>query len=743
MLRFETVRRSLLTRATRVFMGSLLLVAMVPASAGSAEPERSPRRYIPARGVVAYLEYEGLDAHAGAWEATAAYDMMVKTPLGTMFIDLARQLADAWMKEDTLGWLTGADVMAVADVMIHQGFAFAGSTDQDYVTCVLVIKNMRHAGNRRQLDHAWRVLNPPWASFFGAGFLPSRVRGRIVYQLHDGPEPRDGGARPATDPVDPNDFWVSGWLEGNDFILVWDDSCEAGAVPAETARHKQAHAKHINEILDTLEGKQPNLTSHPGFVSALAEGTDLKGFEADGLFFIGPGDDRGLGRCLYELEAGPVTAKTSPHGRAKTDDRKGPGGVVAAGGVHDGLTAEKIEELGFNEIKRTVGRWGFQDKALVADVRIEAPAPRKGAIACLDQPAFRTDRLPSLPAGVGTFLVGSIGFDGTSQRVADVLKLVDPDSIKELDALEKQFHEIGLRLREDVLQPLGPTWFLLDVPPAKPGESRRNRPGLRDHVLVATIKDADKVGKILDKMLADDGIIRCGSLEIRDKDKRVLAGPSPSFEPLPKPDRGYRFTSLTALTDRRGEKVQPTVLIGRSVVVLAWDVEQGRRVVADLDKAERWKPTGELAHALEVLPRELTFLSVMDNGATSVPDQLADLPRIIQTLINQSSEPDLENASIWSLLDVFGAPRPGGLGIRVDRSKRPDPDRIRRGLFPSVLAIASDDRGFRIIGREPLPFVAIAGEASYHYSWTAGWRGFLPHFEESVSLTFPRFDWDD
>ena len=74
---------------------------------------------------------------------------------------------------------------------------------------------------------------------------------------------------------------------------------------------------------------------------------------------------------------------------------------------------------------------------------------------------------------------------------------------------------------------------------------------------------------------------------------------------------------------------------------------------------------------------------------------------------------------------------------------RPDPDRIRRGLFPSVLAIASDDRGFRIIGREPLPFVAIAGEASYHYSWTAGWRGFLPHFEESFSLTFPRFDWDD
>ena len=289
----------------------------------------------------------------------------------------------------------------------------------------------------------------------------------------------------------------------------------------------------LTSIIDTIDGKRPNVTTHPGFVSALAEGKDLKGFEPDGLFFIGPGDDRGLCRWLEVFYDEPAESKTRHADRekshaAKTTVGKTIGEPLADRDVGDVLTPEQVESLGFNGIKRIGGRWGFQDRALVADIRVEAPAPRKGAIACLDQPAFRTDRLPSLPAGVGTFLVGSIDLDGTSQRVANVLKLVDPDSIKELEALEKELHEIGLRLREDVLQPIGPTWFLLEVPPAKPGGPRRNRPGLRDHVLVASIKDADKIAKIVDKMLADDEIIRCGFLEIRENDKEYSPGQVPA-----------------------------------------------------------------------------------------------------------------------------------------------------------------------------------------------------------------------
>jgi hypothetical protein len=73
----------------------------------------------------------------------------------------------------------------------------------------------------------------------------------------------------------------------------------------------------------------------------------------------------------------------------------------------------------------------------------------------------------------------------------------------------------------------------------------------------------------------------------------------------------------------------------------------------------------------------------------------------------------------------------------------PDPVRVQRDLFPSVLAVATDDRGFRIIGREALPFVGSVTEVDVHYKWGASFNGILPHFAESFSLTFPRFNWDN
>ena len=46
------------------------LVLFLAATLLAAEPGPSPHRFIPAKGLVAYLEYEGLDAHAAAWKAS-------------------------------------------------------------------------------------------------------------------------------------------------------------------------------------------------------------------------------------------------------------------------------------------------------------------------------------------------------------------------------------------------------------------------------------------------------------------------------------------------------------------------------------------------------------------------------------------------------------------------------------------------------------------------------------------------
>ena len=55
-----------------VVLGFLFISPLLAGTSLTAEPARSPRRFIPAKGLVAYLEYEGLDAHSDAWKVSAA-----------------------------------------------------------------------------------------------------------------------------------------------------------------------------------------------------------------------------------------------------------------------------------------------------------------------------------------------------------------------------------------------------------------------------------------------------------------------------------------------------------------------------------------------------------------------------------------------------------------------------------------------------------------------------------------------
>lgn len=69
--------------------------------------------------------------------------------------------------------------------------------------------------------------------------------------------------------------------------------------------------------------------------------------------------------------------------------------------------ADPMLALGLDGIKRIVVRYEFQGKALLTDLCIEAPAPRKGLVGWLDQPGFRKDRLPPLPRNTAEFAIGS------------------------------------------------------------------------------------------------------------------------------------------------------------------------------------------------------------------------------------------------------------------------------------------------------------------------------------------------
>jgi hypothetical protein len=62
----------------------LFLALLIPTTATAADPRPSPHRHIPAKNLIAYFEFEGLDAHAEVWKGSAAHAALTKTKAGAM-----------------------------------------------------------------------------------------------------------------------------------------------------------------------------------------------------------------------------------------------------------------------------------------------------------------------------------------------------------------------------------------------------------------------------------------------------------------------------------------------------------------------------------------------------------------------------------------------------------------------------------------------------------------------------------
>jgi hypothetical protein len=378
-------------------------------------------------------------------------------------------------------------------------------------------------------------------------------------------------------------------------------------------------------------------------------------------------------------------------------------------------------------VKRIVGRWGFQGKALLTDVRIVAPGPRKGLVGWLDQPAFDKNDLPPIPRSAGSFAVDSFDPAAAYGRLAELAKAVEPEFGGLLDQFERSTREAtGLRLREDLLGHIGPTWCVLAVPSGEEAGGGKGELDPTDYALVVSLRDPDGFRKVLDTLATR------ANQYLRDREKaddpaapanKTPGPPMLALERLPAPDRGYRLTSPSRLVYWLDDHVQPTILVGESYAALAIDLERARRALAiGPGNGGRWRPTGELARSFECLPDRLTFLCVGDHRDSAVPELIASLPGLVQLLSAGLSDLDHPDAGMSAdLLSLVGIPRAGGFRLRIDPDRIPKARELESHLFPSVLAAGVDDAGLRFIAREAFPF-ACAGRGSYLKS-SVKWSG--------------------
>ena len=485
------------------------------------------------------------------------------------------------------------------------------------------------------------------------------------------PEPGPGPfLRAAANPPPAGLTW---WLEGDSLILVKGPTAD----PLDALRHpdranrdlRAMHKARVSAVLDTVEGRRPNVAGHPAYLASMAEGRDLKGFEPTGLFFA----ERKDGHGVLERE-----------GERLRFGRAGRGA--------DEFTFFEVMDV--NRATRIVGRWGFRGRSLATDVRFEAPDAWKGPFR---RGGFSRDRLPPIPKGMGTFAIGSLDRGRTVERLAPLGAAVIPEVLAVITALDQTVREATTaRQREELVRHLGPTWCVY----ASPGRNGSTLP-----TFLVEFDDVEGTDKALGAIVSG---INAG-LRARLGGPADAKPPAIAIERLPAPERGYRLVSSAGLLPWMTDGLQPTALLGKSYLAVAASPALARAAVAaESNREGRWEPTGELVKTFESLPANLSFLSVGNPRDSTWPEAIANFPGTAGSFLTKFVGLDLGGDSPANRppdpLDVLGVPR--------NAAGSPRADELRALIHPSVLAATVDDRNFRIIGLEALPLACLWVEAS-------------------------------
>ena len=122
---------------------------IAPTGAADARPLA---RYVPKENLVFYAEFAGLDAHADAWQKTAAYKMLNQTPLGVMLEEVGAQLLDKGMSFLPNRRLSGTDVVTLVKNTAKSGWVFgfnASLKGQNAMQFTLVLRGASSKEHRK------------------------------------------------------------------------------------------------------------------------------------------------------------------------------------------------------------------------------------------------------------------------------------------------------------------------------------------------------------------------------------------------------------------------------------------------------------------------------------------------------------------------------------------------------------------------------------------------------------------
>ncbi len=342
-------------------------------------------------------------------------------------------------------------------------------------------------------------------------------------------------------------------------------------------------------------------------------------------------------------------------------------------------------------VKRIGLRFGFDDDAMVRELQIVAPKPRKSFLTLFDQPGFDNKGLMPLPEGVDTFLEVSVD---PNALIDSISQLVPGDALKaKVDEFADSIRGIGkIDFRKDFLGRIGPriVLFLGSDNSAKVSAGSLGSEMLQGLTPQASIQSAlstmskltlvtevsepkafartlegavtalnhqlaKQTADILEKADEEKEQPAAGGLpgQGRPGGGRAGGGPgaaggqrgtrkrspsslAPRFQMMPGTDTSSIAYILQTPSDsplKMGEaNFRPVIrLEGKYLVISAAnDAAEGALKAI---KQKGWKPSEDLRKVTEHLPAGMIVLGVSDPRIV-MPGLLASLPGTLQTYIN-------------------------------------------------------------------------------------------------------------
>ena len=403
-------------------------------------------------------------------------------------------------------------------------------------------------------------------------------------------------------------------------------------------------AENADAVIAVLDGKSPNAVDHP-LRAALAK-TEA-GFSPLGIMFLDP---------------------------------------AAAGDAKPDFVVRVEQALGGLGVTRLDYRWGFQDDALMTVGRLQAPKPRKGFLAVVDQPAFDRTKILPLPPTLESFSA----FTLDANKALDVLLPAMPPLPPQADALTEGISSLETKsrvdIRKDLLGRMGPRMVAYVMPGSTPPRASTEAapkaepnplsgmlgiplPGMGTvafprYALLAELKDPEGIVKDLDKlMVALNKDLKARAVEA-DKEREAAGGAAgrpggfgrggfgrgalgemggpggrragtpviaPEFKLMPGKEKIYVLTMPSDQVKLLPVGFRPTIRLGGKYVAIAANPEIARMAIEA--KEGGYSPPADVATSLDRLPAVLSYLSVRDPRGTT-PELLSSLPATVQALAN-------------------------------------------------------------------------------------------------------------